>query len=176
MGYPHPTIEVPGNHPAVEREVSRVLIKSTDSESLLKGLRGGDAPAGHVCATAWVFDQSLSQILLLEHSELGWSNPGGHVEVDETSRDAAARELFEETGIVATPAHDAPIVVHPSTSNKKQSHVHWNIGWVFIVPPDSPLISEDGKKLLWFRVGDLPQGAADLSPTLAKIQAHLNAS
>lgn len=32
-----------------------------------------------------------------------WGYPGGHVEADETALEAAARELLEETGVVALP-------------------------------------------------------------------------
>ncbi len=32
-----------------------------------------------------------------------WGFPGGHVELGETASEAAARELLEETGVIATP-------------------------------------------------------------------------
>jgi 8-oxo-dGTP diphosphatase len=39
-----------------------------------------------------------------------WSPPGGHIEPGETARDAAMREIREETGVVAT--LDALVDVH----------------------------------------------------------------
>ncbi|MGI8528004.1 MAG: NUDIX domain-containing protein [Geodermatophilaceae bacterium] len=52
-----------------------------------------------LAAEVWLFDQSLEQVLLVRHRWRGWVPPGGTVEPGETPREAAARELFEETGV-----------------------------------------------------------------------------
>jgi len=44
-------------------------------------------------------DQDVPRVLVHRHKTLGvWMQPGGHVELDETPRSAAAHELVEETG------------------------------------------------------------------------------
>lgn len=46
-----------------------------------------------------VFD-SAGRLVLCRHKERStWETPGGHIEPGETPAEAAARELFEETGI-----------------------------------------------------------------------------
>lgn len=173
MGYPHATIEVPGSHTLIAREVERVAIQTEGADQLLDGLRGGDCEAGHVCATAWVFDREVSKLLLINHDEIGWSNPGGHVAVGETTRDAAVRELREETGLELNPSSEEPIIVHPGSSDKPRAHVHWNVAWVFFAPTSLPLQSEGGKEVRWFDVNDLPRGASDLSAITLAIRNQL---
>lgn len=60
-------------------------------------------PAGHVTASVFVVDSARQHALLLHHAALGkWLQPGGHVEADDASIEAAARrELAEECGIHA---------------------------------------------------------------------------
>ena len=75
-------VPVPDDLPVVERSAVRVVVLDANDAILLFHTR--DA----------------------EHPELGtwWELPGGGIERGESWRDAAARELAEETGIVADPA------------------------------------------------------------------------
>lgn len=52
--------------------------------------------------------QAQGQLLVVEelvHGKPTLNQPAGHLEADETLIQAAERELFEETGIAATPQH-----------------------------------------------------------------------
>lgn len=44
-------------------------------------------------------DESVIEILLIQDSKQRWTIPKGHIEEDETARQAAEREIREETGL-----------------------------------------------------------------------------
>lgn len=50
-----------------------------------------------LAAEVWVLDPTMTRVLLVEHRWRGWVPPGGKAERGEAPRDAAARELPEET-------------------------------------------------------------------------------
>lgn len=62
---------------------------------------------GHIpilqCGAGVIVENKAGEILLqLRKDNNCWGYPGGSIEIDEVVEDAAKRELFEETGIVAS--------------------------------------------------------------------------
>ena len=54
----------------------------------------------HFNVTVYVLNQETKKFLLVKHKKIGkWLAPGGHIEANETSDNAALRETKEETGL-----------------------------------------------------------------------------
>ena len=54
----------------------------------------------HFCASAFIINPNTKEILLVKHKKnKRWTQPGGHIEQDETPEEAALREAYEETGL-----------------------------------------------------------------------------
>lgn len=173
MGFPHPTPDLPGKWPALRAEVMVVQIPTQESSQLLQ-LLDTDAPEllepAHICATAWVFSQNLEQILLVQHSTLGWSMPGGHLNQHETSKSGALRELLEETGLDAAALQvvgDAPAIIHQHRTAGETPHQHWNIGWLYVGDSAASLTSIHGAQ--WWLIDELPIGPDDRVVGITKL-------
>ena len=67
---------------------------------------------GHFTASGFVASPDRRCLLVIHHARLGkWLQPGGHIESDDETLEAAARrEVAEETGISELPSTSSPSI------------------------------------------------------------------
>lgn len=85
-----------------------------------------------------------------------WGFPGGHVESGETALHAAARELAEETGVIARPRHyltNLDIILRDETG---QVQVHYLLaGVVCDFVSGTPVAGDDASAAAWVPFADV---------------------
>ena len=125
----------------------------------------------HFCASAFIIDPATKRILLVKHKKnRRWTQPGGHIEGNETPEEAALREVYEETGLRVRllgdrfPREDdfiRPLGIQKNrrTTNDGEMHMHIDIIYAAVPNDDKPLVlnREESDDINWFTREELDQ-------------------
>src|SRR6185437_1098316 len=135
---------------AATADADAAMLEFDQARAWLRGALA--APMEPLGAEVWVLDPALEQVVLIRHRWRGLVPPGGRVEPGESPREAAARELAEETGLhpqlLERPAAVAVRSFHPDLP------VTLSLSYAAIADPAQPLIAEDGQPALWMRLDE----------------------
>lgn len=110
---------------------------------------------GHFTAGGFVVDHDRSNVLMIEHRKLGrWLQPGGHIDLDDSGPEAAARrEIEEETGIgelFPLVAGIFAIDVHPIPAHGEEpAHHHFDLLFAFTTQNTTLLPSPEVAAARW---------------------------
>ncbi|MGX0877890.1 8-oxo-dGTP diphosphatase [Roseovarius sp. MBR-154] len=94
-----------------------------------------------------------------------WGFPGGHVELGETAMEAAARELYEETGVASHPVRYLTNVDVVDRDRDGSIRFHFLLAAVLCDYCSGNLIAQDDvSDARWWDVADVLDGKLDCSP------------
>ena len=120
---------------------------------------------GHVTGSAWILNETSSQVLLLHHAKLDrWLQPGGHCDGDCDVLRVALREAEEESGLssfeVLSPAvFDVDVHWIPERGdgqNLVPSHWHYDVRFLLRADSNARLqLNSEAKALRWVDLDDV---------------------
>ncbi|MET8704198.1 NUDIX hydrolase [Kitasatospora sp. NPDC004723] len=111
------------------------------------------------------------RVLLIERGKppfaSAWALPGGHVDPGETSRNAAARELEEETGVRVAAADLLQLGAWDEPGRDPRGR-YVTVAYLAVVPADTPATAgDDARTARWWPWNQLPELAFDHAAILA---------
>lgn len=105
--------------------------------------------------------------------EGAWALPGGHVDRGETSRQAAARELAEETGVHVQPADLRQLCTFDQPDRDPRGR-YVTVAYLAVVHPSAPIVAgDDARTARWWPVSALPELAFDHADIVATANHHI---
>lgn len=117
------------------------------------------------------------QLLLIERGREPyagcWAFPGGFMSIDETTAQAAVRELREETGINITENELHRIDIYDAVERDPRERVITVAYYTIIDSPAKVQGGDDAKQAQWFSLSQLPPLAFDHAEILEKARTLL---
>lgn len=121
--------------------------------------------AKHFCASVFIINPEDKKILLIKHKKnRRWTQPGGHIEYDETPEEAALREAYEETGLRVKLLGDhfpreedyiKPLGIQKNRHSNGETHVDIIYAAVPNHSTDEVLNKEESDDIGWFTRDEL---------------------
>ena len=130
---------------------------------------GRENSAGHLTASAWIVNNERDKVLLHQHLSLNkWIQLGGHLEADETVKEAALREAREESGldslaflyknIFDIDHHLIPV------NNNQAEHFHYDIRYLLEADSKEELEkSRESVNLKWLEFNEVEKYVSEES-------------
>ncbi|MDD7454629.1 MAG: NUDIX domain-containing protein [Bacteroidales bacterium] len=87
-----------------------------------------------------------------------WAFPGGFLQLNETAKDGALRELREETGLEAAAIGELGVFSDPDRDPRERVIT---IAYYALVKPSEVIGGDDADEAVWFPVDNLPELAFD---------------
>lgn len=106
-------------------------------------------------------DRNLKVLLIrrgLEPFKGEWAFPGGFLHINETAREGALRELFEETKLEDAPIRELGVFSDVDRDPRERTIT---IAWYALVRPHEVLGGDDAEEAIWFPIDELPKLAFD---------------
>lgn len=106
-------------------------------------------------------DRDLKVLLIrrgLEPFKGEWAFPGGFLRINETAREGALRELFEETKLKDAPIRELGVFSDVDRDPRERTIT---IAWYALVRPHEVLGGDDAEEAVWFPIDELPKLAFD---------------
>lgn len=114
---------------------------------------------GHITSSIWIVNAEYTHALLTHHKKFNeWIQLGGHNDGELNCKAVAAREAFEESGIIGLQFIDEGIFYVDIHEIPTPCAYHYDVGFLMQAPPGSNYhVSEESHDLAWVAIDKMDQ-------------------